>query len=817
MKCIKCSSCAFISFFQSAINSHKCLTSNNLRLKCPGCNNNCFTTKESLRIHLAADHGVNSNEIDMFISSASVADKSKQKIHIVDYQLLKNPEELQQKPKSKIFIKDVTLLRKPDLPANDIPIPPNIFDSLDLTTTDDDVCCFDDFLGPDDQIFNDDFDFDDTANLNDPTPEPINEVDDVVELVNTEIPSAKIFVRKNLCSESSETAIENASVDAPTSKIFVRSHESLTSQAVMTTNVTKPPSEASTTPDCIIVSNEVVSEIPQSKIFIRNIETLTKPNQEQSSNEYNQTQHVKTSESYFSTITTTDQLYTPTIYVRSYDSLISSTAAPVTENQLSHQRSIISIKNMNSLIEPNLMQPPLFNPSSLVFGQAQDLIIHMKPQQSQDDSLSSYRDSSVTPDTLPGSSNVSCAGNDDVIILDDGDHMFNIYNGGDASEEHNDDITSVLQQTMETPDVHHIEEVSLNPIQPFENPERNQTPNNKPVIEEIIPASINENDIAPMVRIPEYLTTDLCNDSSKDSIRETMKKKKMKIVKVIRIKKKASNNAKHPSCETQSNDINVDTKSGNVQIVFKCSFHECSQHFSSDKLLIYHKKCHVNSCEIMCPECNSNEFKNFNTLHTHLWRQHKIDMDLYSCKLCDFKTPILSRLTRFHEKIHSDERNFKCVYNDCTKCFKNSKQLKNHIQIHKKSNKTKPKMIMSTQDDPNKTLKCLNCNKGFSSDSGLYIHSLEHKTEDKKFKCDKCSYETNDHNSFRRHKSFHTRIKKYKCPECDYSCIQSNTYRNHLKRQHPEIVNTILHKCQQCNFTTINKSKFDGHLLKHNI
>lgn len=65
-------------------------------------------------------------------------------------------------PKSKIFIRDVQTLRKPDLPHSNASIP-NIFDSLDLTTTDDDILHGDfldgDFLG-DDQIFDEEFEFD---------------------------------------------------------------------------------------------------------------------------------------------------------------------------------------------------------------------------------------------------------------------------------------------------------------------------------------------------------------------------------------------------------------------------------------------------------------------------------------------------------------------------------------------------------------------------------------------------------------------------------------------------------------------------------
>lgn len=252
-----------------------------------------------------------------------------------------------------------------------------------------------------------------------------------------------------------------------------------------------------------------------------------------------------------------------------------------------------------------------------------------------------------------------------------------------------------------------------------------------------------------------------------------------------------------------------------VQVVFKCSIDDCSLHFSNAKLLKYHKRCHnpSNSHQITCPECEIEEFKNFNTLHTHLWRQHGIDMDLYACKLCTFKTPILSRLKNFHSKTHSSEKNYKCEYQKCNKRFKNSKQLRNHAQTHVKR---KNPQINNAENDEKK-IRCGICNKGFSSESGLYIHFNEHKRDEKRFICEEkgCEYSTNDHNSYRRHKFQHSKTHQYSCPACDYTSIQSNTYRKHLEKQHKELAQTLLFKCGTCKFVTISKSKYDGHLAKH--
>lgn len=144
LKCLKCKTCDYLTFFQNSLDSHSCVIKN--KFTCTGCANK-FTCEESLSAHLLHDHNVRSDEIDFFVSNSSGASNQ-------DRGIMKKPVAVEaSQPKSKIFIKDVTLLRKPDLLHNDIAIP-NIFeDSLDLTTEDD--MTFDDFLGSEDQIFDD--------------------------------------------------------------------------------------------------------------------------------------------------------------------------------------------------------------------------------------------------------------------------------------------------------------------------------------------------------------------------------------------------------------------------------------------------------------------------------------------------------------------------------------------------------------------------------------------------------------------------------------------------------------------------------------
>ncbi|XP_030380172.1 uncharacterized protein LOC115628282 [Scaptodrosophila lebanonensis] len=285
----------------------------------------------------------------------------------------------------------------------------------------------------------------------------------------------------------------------------------------------------------------------------------------------------------------------------------------------------------------------------------------------------------------------------------------------------------------------------------------------------------------------------------------------------------------------------------------KCAVNGCVFRFKSPGTLEYHRRCHngpVNSTQPMvCPECHSTEFSNWNSLHTHLWRTHQIDMELYCCPLCTFKTPIYSRLVNTHSKIHSEERNYKCE--QCGKAFKNTKQLKNHRRLHRTQGLGKTVNSGSSATDSTtpslhrcedcgaafthlKTLrehlckqrsdhaKCDVCDRVCSSKSSLKLHMQTHQAT-KRLKCEFCDYDTNDHNALRRHRATHRERlgeaereqKMYTCAHCDYKAIQSTAYQIHVQQKHPELASTILHKCSLCSYSTVNPGLLQVHQAKH--
>ncbi|XP_058832072.1 uncharacterized protein LOC131690373 [Topomyia yanbarensis] len=295
---------------------------------------------------------------------------------------------------------------------------------------------------------------------------------------------------------------------------------------------------------------------------------------------------------------------------------------------------------------------------------------------------------------------------------------------------------------------------------------------------------------------------------------------------------------------------------------YKCDLVDCGARFRQPDTLVYHKRCHIqpnelaNSDGIRCPECGSQEFRNWNTLHTHLWREHSIDMELYSCHLCNFKTPVLCRLNNTHMKIHSDEKNFICAV--CDKGFKNNKQLRNHRRSHREQPQIQQAKERQEEQrhqickQPSQPVNCVKCGLKFSNPKILKAHvesnhvldgdhcvsgegrmkcsicGMVFKTryllkshvakhsDEKKFKCSDCDYSTNDHNAIRRHKMRHnTEGHMYRCSYCDYTSIQSTTYRKHLERMHADVASNLLYKCSRCTFVSISELKYHLHRAKH--
>lgn len=177
-------------------------------------------------------------------------------------------------------------------------------------------------------------------------------------------------------------------------------------------------------------------------------------------------------------------------------------------------------------------------------------------------------------------------------------------------------------------------------------------------------------------------------------------------------------------------------------IKYKCVTPGCNVKLQELEKLNYHIKCHTEN-GFECKDCGEN-FLFWKPLSSHLWRFHKIDMELFSCDKCDYKTYSLAKLNNIHKLIHGDVKSFIC--NVCSKAFKNCKQLRNHKITHK--------------DKSEKLLhQCDVCSKSFADRRQLKVHmDVVHK-KIRPFLCSYCGYKGSSRSSLKMHIRQHTGIE----------------------------------------------------------
>nr|XP_018901974.1 PREDICTED: uncharacterized protein LOC109033706 isoform X2 [Bemisia tabaci] len=264
----------------------------------------------------------------------------------------------------------------------------------------------------------------------------------------------------------------------------------------------------------------------------------------------------------------------------------------------------------------------------------------------------------------------------------------------------------------------------------------------------------------------------------------------------------------------------------------KCGLDGCTTRFSDSKNLQLHHQYHdLENSTFKCLDCDHKN-PDWNRFSLHLWRSHSINVDLYSCALCNYKTSSRSILLNLHYRIHGEERPFLCDL--CGKGFKTTKQLRNHKAVHrlKAISVAETKEILCNicgcsfsnlrklqlhENNIHKKLRpylCNYCGHKASSRSSLRMHIRQH-TGEKPFSCNECDYVTGDHNSMRRHKMRHSGAKRYSCPHCSYACIQSNTYKSHLQRKHPGLDEGLMFCCHLCSFVSVKKENLMSHMMEH--
>ncbi|KAG4072002.1 hypothetical protein HA402_010939 [Bradysia odoriphaga] len=267
--------------------------------------------------------------------------------------------------------------------------------------------------------------------------------------------------------------------------------------------------------------------------------------------------------------------------------------------------------------------------------------------------------------------------------------------------------------------------------------------------------------------------------------------------------------------------------------VLKCSVKGCSKRFETEESKSYHERCHtLNTNEFKCFECQA-VAKTWRNCSAHLYKHHKIDVDLLKCIFCSYKAGLCVQIFR-HLQVHGATKGFAC--SNCPKIFKQFSQLRVHnITHHQNDNSNQMRWYVKK--------KCEICHNMFANSKVLSkhiktVHSqikpficnvcghksarkvthmihLRQHTGEKPISCQFCQFKAADPSVIKKHELRHQNKEqwKYHCQDCDYKSIQSSTLKSHLKKYHPNSYKLI--QCEDCPFVSLNVGVLDRHKQSH--
>lgn len=206
--------------------------------------------------------------------------------------------------------------------------------------------------------------------------------------------------------------------------------------------------------------------------------------------------------------------------------------------------------------------------------------------------------------------------------------------------------------------------------------------------------------------------------------------------------------------------------------IFRCSVKGCLLRFQNPVTRKQHEACHVNQekSQFMCPACKET-FSIWRICNQHLWRNHKIDVGLLSCSMCNnFKSNSEYRVMT-HMATHKEEKPFICSF--CGKSFKQRGQLRSHELYHKSPDEM-PDFLTKK--------KCEHCERFFASSKSLKKHIKDVHDKFKPFICNICGHKSARKEMLESHHRQHTGHKPYRCNYCTYKAADRNCLRRHTMR-----------------------------------
>lgn len=198
--------------------------------------------------------------------------------------------------------------------------------------------------------------------------------------------------------------------------------------------------------------------------------------------------------------------------------------------------------------------------------------------------------------------------------------------------------------------------------------------------------------------------------------------------------------------------------------MIRCSLTGCGYYFENDERRQMHEKCHVSTDvdqvrQFKCLEC-TNESKLWRDCTSHMWKEHKIDIDLLKCPFCSFKAVFAGK---------SVIPNLRYAHIFHTKFFRSiAVKVYRHLQVHEQL----------------KGFLCSLCPTSFEQFNQLRQHvATAHIDKNgpsrwySKKTCDICSNVFATSKTLSKHiKAVHNRIKPFICNVCGYKSARKSTW-----------------------------------------
>ncbi|XP_033009504.1 transcriptional repressor CTCFL isoform X2 [Lacerta agilis] len=221
--------------------------------------------------------------------------------------------------------------------------------------------------------------------------------------------------------------------------------------------------------------------------------------------------------------------------------------------------------------------------------------------------------------------------------------------------------------------------------------------------------------------------------------------------------------------------------------------HLCLKAFRTVSLLRNHVNTHTGTKPYKCSECDM-AFVTSGELSRHRRYKHTLEKP-FKCSFCNYCSVEASKLKR-HVRSHTGERPYNCTL--CAYASRDTYKLKRHMVTHS-GEKPFECQICKARFTQAGTLKfhtlhkheenvpkyqCPHCNTSVARKGDLRIHLRNlHSYIEVPLKCRYCENVFHERYAFRQHKKTHTNEKRFRCDECSYACKQERHMVIH-KRTH---------------------------------